>query len=74
MSAKEATETSIEITDAMIEAGLRAYREHDSRVQEPEGLVIAIFEAMTAVASPKPHSATCEPYPVETGRPRVTDE
>lgn len=42
----------IEITPEMIEAGLRAYREWDSRVEEPEGLIISVLEA--ALANPRP--------------------
>jgi hypothetical protein len=39
-------EREIEITDAMVGAGLAAYHAWDRRYEEPEGLVIAVFEAM----------------------------
>lgn len=35
-----------EITDAMVAAGKTAYHDWDSRFEEPEGLVIAVYEAM----------------------------
>jgi len=38
----------IEITDAMIAAGIQAYCRWDRRVEEIDGLVIAVFEAMLA--------------------------
>ena len=41
-----APEADIEITPAMIEAGLEARASWDSRFEEIEGLVIEIYEAM----------------------------
>ena len=46
MSARETKETGVEVTPEMIEAGLKAYADWDSRVEERDGLVIGIFLAM----------------------------
>ncbi len=50
----EAGAADAEITPAMIEAGLKAYWEWDPRVEEEEGLVIHVYEAMS-----KAHSRKC---------------
>lgn len=47
-----AIDVEIEITPEMIKAGLAAYSRWDSRVEETEGLVIAIFAAMLSVIPP----------------------
>jgi hypothetical protein len=36
----------MEITPEMIAAGLRAFGEWDSRIEEPAGLVIEVYRAM----------------------------
>jgi hypothetical protein len=41
-----APETEIEITPAMLKAGVAAYCRADFRVQEIEGVIWEIFEAM----------------------------
>lgn len=38
----------IEVTDAMIKAGMMAYSAWDRRFEEPEGLVDSVFRAMLA--------------------------
>lgn len=45
-----APEAEIEITPAMIMAGIAAYCEWDSRFEEADGLVVSIFQAMEKVA------------------------
>jgi hypothetical protein len=44
--AASAREEEIEVTPEMIEAGINAYCEWDSRFEETEGLVWQIYEAM----------------------------
>lgn len=41
------------MVDAEIAAGLRAYHEWDSRVEEPEGLVISVLEAAAQARTPQ---------------------
>ncbi len=45
-------EADIEIIPEMLKAGPQACAEWDRRVEEPDGLVISVFQAMAA-ASPK---------------------
>ena len=56
----------IEVTDAMIEAGVRAFHSWDSRVQEPDGLVIAVFEAMMMECCPR-----CDALPPQSDPHRM---
>ncbi len=47
MCAETVSETNeIEITDDMIDAGVRAWSNWDRHYEEPEGLVMAVFLAM----------------------------
>jgi len=50
--------TEADITPAMMDAGMRAYNDYDSRVEDPEGRAIRVFLAMAAAAGPAflPHA------------------
>ena len=48
-----------EITDEMVDAGVRAYYGWDSRFAIEEDLVIRVFEAMMAIRSAKVAPESC---------------